>query len=61
MKFFTMLVLSLLIIGCVEADSIPKFKTEVIGKGYWNIQRTVDLDYNVVCYTYDKTLSCVKL
>lgn len=61
MKVFGLLALSLLVVGCVEADSRPKFQTEEIGEPYWTIRRTVDLDYKIVCYTHRETISCVKL
>ena len=61
MKVFGLLVLSLLVVGCVEADSRPKFQTEEIGEAYWRIKRTVDLDYTIACYTHREMISCVKL
>lgn len=61
MKVFGLLALSLLVVGCVEADSPPKFQSETVAEPYWRIVRTVDLDYKVACYTHRETISCVKL
>lgn len=61
MKVFGLILLGLLVVGCVQADSPVKFKQEVVAEPYWQLHRVVDEDYKVVCYTHRESLSCVKL
>lgn len=61
MKYLNIGILGLLLVGCVQADTPLKFKSELIGEANYKIFRTVDNELNVACYHYYTSVSCVKL
>lgn len=61
MKYFSIGFLGLLLIGCVQADTPIRFKSELVANPNYRLNRVIDTELNVVCYTHVEALSCVKL
>lgn len=61
MKYVNIGLLGLLLVGCVQADTPYRFKSEEIANPNYRLYRVIDTDLNVACYATYTSVSCVKL